>query len=227
MRFFDCKHQQIEASTFFPIFLQKRALHKMTVITLHVFFAFFTLVSSTALIGASSIIVDETAIGTMFPYHVHVPHLLPHYIELFSFALAVTWNALIIVVHDSLYISLMNHVCCQVEVLRISLQHIQLKKYQEPPMNEIKKCVKHHQLILILRNRIEAVFSEMLLLQFVTSLLIFGMTGFLATVNISVGKAQQITIYAYCCCILFELFVYCWFSNQVITQARSISIFRD
>lgn len=192
----------------------------MTLLTLSVFFVFFTMVSSTSLIGASSIIVDETTFGTKFPYHVYVPHLLPHYIELFSFAIAVTWNGLIILVHDSLYISLMNHVCCQVEVLRISLQHLQLDKYQEPPIDEIKKCVKHHQHILILRNRIEAIFSEMLLLQFLTSLLIFCMTGFQATVNISIGNAQQITVYAYCCCILFELFVYCWFSNQVITQAR-------
>lgn len=208
------------------IFLQKRALSKGTIMTLVVFFVFFIMVSSTALIGASSIIVDESTIGTKFPYHVYVPHLLPHYIELFSFALAVTWNALIIVVHDSIYIALMNHVCCQVEVLRISLQDLQVKKYQKPPVNEIKKCVKHHQLILTLRNRIEAIFSEMLLLQFLTSLLIFGMTGFQATVNNSYGSTQQITIYAYCCCILFELFVYCWFSNQVITQARRYLFFQ-
>lgn len=195
----------------------------MTITTLTVFFAFFTLVSSTALIGASSIIIGEKTIGTKFPYHVYVPHLLPHYIELFSFALAVTWNGLIIVVHDSLYISLMNHVCCQVEVLRISLQNIQIDRYPQPPIDEIKYCVKHHQLISTLRNRIEAIFSEMLLLQFLTSLLIFGMAGFQATVNNSIGNAQQITMYAYCCCILFELFVYCWFSNQVINQVKFIS----
>lgn len=194
----------------------------MTITTLVVFFAFSILVGSTALVGMSSIIVDENAIGTMFPYHVHKPHLLPHYIELFSFTLAVSWIGLIIVVHDSLYISLMNHVCCHVEVLRICLQQIQVPKYRDSPTNEIKKCVKHHVLIIRLRNQIEAIFSEMLLLQFLTSLLIFGMTGFQATVNNSFGSTQQITIYAYCCCILFELFVYCWFSNQVITQVKLI-----
>lgn len=197
------------------IFLQKRALNKMTIITLTVFFSFFTLVSSTAVIGASAIFVDESAIGSSFPFHVYVPHVLPHYLELFSFAIAVAWNALIIVVHDSLYISLMNHVCCQVQVLRISLEQIQSDKYGDSPLNEIQICIKHHQLIIALRNRIEAVFSEMLLLQFVTSLLIFGMTGFQATVN---GSSSQITIYAYCLCILFELFVYCWFSNQAKAQ---------
>lgn len=196
----------------------------MTITTLAVFFTFFTMVSTTALIGASSILVDESAIGSSFPYHVYVPHLLPHYIELFSFALAVAWNALIIVVHDTLYISLMNHVCCQVQVLRISLEHIQFKEYRDSPFNEIKNCIKHHQHIIALRNRIEAVFSEMLLLQFLTSLLIFGMTGFQATVNGSNGSTSQITIYAYCCCILFELFVYCWFSNQAITQVWCIDI---
>lgn len=222
-----CRRNSQDKTVVVLHFLQKRTLNHVTNTTSFIFFAFFTLVSSTALIGASTIIVDETTIGTRFPYHVYVPHLLPHYVELFSFALAVTWNALIIVVHDSLYISLMNHLCCQIEVLRISLQDIQIKKFQRPPMNEIKNCVNHHQLIQILRNRIESIFSEMLLLQFLTSLLIFGMTGFQATVNNSFGSPEQITIYAYCCCILFELFVYCWFSNQVITQVRKTCSWND
>lgn len=192
----------------------------MRIISLAVFVSFFTMVSLTALFGAYSIVEDETKIGSMFPYHVHVPHLLPYYVELFCFALAVTWNGLIIVVHDSLFISLMIHLCCQVEVLRISLQNMQFKHYRKPPMNEIRQCINHHQLIIIMRNRIEQIFSGVLLLQFLTSLIISGMTVFQATMTDSIGSAQQISICGYCCCIIFELFLYCWFSNQTISQVR-------
>lgn len=196
---------------------QKKTAKLMRIKSLVVFIAFFTLVFLTACLGAITLYANVSAVGSKFPYHLYVPNLLPKQLELFSFALAVGWNALIIVTHDCLFISLMNHICSQLQILQIALKNLTPKNKLEVPTDEIKKCIQHHQMIIDLRNQIQKFFSGMLMLQFLTSLGIFGMTGFQATVNEKSGGTQQV-IYAYCCCILFETFVYCWFSNQVIEE---------
>lgn len=53
-----------------------------------------------------------------------------------------------------------------------------------------------------------------------TSVIIFAMTGFQATVRTG-GSSAAVLIYAYCGCIFCELFVYCWFGNEVSEQVSA------
>lgn len=183
-------------------------------ITKLVFLSFTTLVSLTALLCAFTLFDNPEMAMQNFPYHAYYPDFVPIVIKAWTMNISVTWNAITIVVHDCLIMALMNHICAQLMVLEISLTDLNGTKHKKPPLKQLKQCIRHHQMIISLRNEIESIFSYMLLLQFLASLFIFGLTGFQATV----GSYRQFMVYAYCCCVLSELFIYCWFAHQVLHQ---------
>lgn len=57
-----------------------------------------------------------------------------------------------------------------------------------------------------------------LLVQFLASVLLFGITGFQATVN----SYRPFLVYAYCCRLLYQFLIYCWFAHQIIHQVSSM-----
>lgn len=184
-----------------------------------VFITFTVTVSITAIAGAKTVLDNPAIIGKEFPYHVYIPKSLPVLFQKILTTIAVGWIALAIVCHDSLIMYLMNQICCQLQVLEIALRELTVATYKTAPIRELITCIQHHQALIFLRNRIEKIFTMMLLLQFFTSLSIIGMTGFQATVTKS-ASGTQIVIYLYCVCILFELLLYCYFANQVIEEVN-------
>lgn len=197
---------------------QKEIIRNTERIIKFVLLSFSSLVSLTALICAISLYMNPAAASRNVPYHAYFPSFVPTQIKLLTMSGSVAWNALLIVVHDCIVMALMNHICCQLRILELTLKDLTCENYKQPPLVQLKYCVLHHQLIISLRNQIEGIFSKMLLLQFLTSLFIFGLTGFQATVGSF--STFQFNVYAYCLCILSELFIYCWFANQVIDQVR-------
>lgn len=186
----------------------------------------------TALVGIISLAVDPSIGGNQFPFRAQMPAIISKHIHLLIYSAGVTWNAWLIVVHDCLIMALMNHICAQLMVLEFGLKAINskhnngvavvaplapTKNRNEMAIAQLKFCVKHHQCIIRLRNEIETIFTGVLLIQFLTSMLIFGLTGFQATVR-SERSGSDLTLYAYCMCIFSELFIYCWFANQVLDQ---------
>lgn len=211
-----------------------------------VFIGFSCLVGSTALAAAGSLFMNPDTAGMQFPYLAYVPSYFTTELKLFTFSVSVTWTALMIVAHDCIIMSLMNHICCQLQILGVALKDVpwvngiqnqgqdgQDQQDSESEVNtsytegellqQIKWCVHHHQTIIAMRNEVESIFSMMLLWQFLTSLFIFGLTGFQATVTQQ--NEYQFIIYAYCCCIFSELFIYCWFANQIIEEVSFIEGF--
>lgn len=176
------------------------------------------MVFGTAVLCASSLFENPENAMYNFPYHAWYPSFVPDSIKVIMMSSSTAWDAIIIVVHDCIIMTLMNHLCAQMLVLEESLKDLTHENYNKPPINEIKRCVRHHQKIYVLRNEIESFFSTMLMMQFFASLIIFGITGFQATVS----TYRQFLVYAYCCCLLSQLFIYCWFAHQIIHQVCSV-----
>lgn len=181
-----------------------------------VFISFFTLVSGTALLCAISLFENPEKSMLNFPYHAYYPDSWPILLRALACSVSTAWDAIIIVVHDCFIMSMMNHTCAQLLVLKETLINLSADNYDAPPLKQLKNCVRHHQMIIELRNGIESNFSSMVLLQFLASLFIFGLTGFQATVS----SYRQIMVYAYCCCVSSQLLIYCWFAHQIIDQVQ-------
>lgn len=184
--------------------------------SLFIYYYFITIVSAAACIGPFSM-VGSTKLGNAFPYRVYIFECIPKQMSIAFVCVVVGWLALVIVNHDCLFVSLVNNTRAQLEILKLSLRRVDAKAYNSSRLKQVVDCVQHHIFILRLRSRIEEIFSGVLLLQFCTSFGIFALTGFLAMVGVA-SKGSQATIYTYCCCISFELFMYCEIVSQVITE---------
>lgn len=201
-----------------------------------VFLSFTILVTLTAIIGIISLTIDPSMGGKNFPYRAYIPRIIPEQFHVLIYSTGVTWIAWLIVVHDCLIMALMNHICGQLLVLEYALKSIQQissarrddgkekETNQQLACIELKLCVRHHQYIIRLRNEIEGIFTGVLLIQFLASMLIFGLTGFQATVRTE-RSLSDFTLYAYCLCLTSELFIYCWFANQVLEQVITSFLF--
>lgn len=183
-----------------------------------IYYYFNWIVTTAACIGPFSLIGAQK-LGNAFPYHVYIIETLPRIGNIIFMCISVWWFALVIVNHDCLFVSLVNNIRGQLEILKISMENIQCKNYENNRMIDIIKCVRHHIFILCVRDRIENIFSYVILLQFLTSFLIFALTGFQTMIGLS-SLGSQITICTYCCCISFELFIYCGIVTQVITEVN-------
>lgn len=184
--------------------------------SLFIYYCFNTIVTAASCIGPFSI-VGSTKLGNAFPYRVYIVECIPKQMAIVFMCVAVGWFALAIVNHDCLFVTLVNNTRAQLEILKLSLRSVDAKAYNSNQLKQVVDCVRHHIFILRLRKRIEEIFSGVLLLQFFTSFAIFALTGFLAMVGVA-SKGSQATIYTYCCCISFELFMYCEIVSQVITE---------
>lgn len=74
-------------------------------------------------------------------------------------------------------------------------------------------------LILELRKKIERIFSRCWC-NFLASVLLFGITGFQATVN----SYRPFLLYAYCCRLLYQFLIYCWFAHQIIYPSSKFHV---
>ncbi|CAD7083122.1 unnamed protein product [Hermetia illucens] len=131
--------------------------------------------------------------------------------------------AIQIVAIDCLNVNLINQIRLHLKLLNLDLSElVSSKQSSKDAFNILKNCIKHHQIILRLRNEIESIFKYPVLVQFSVSLLIFVMTGFQAIVL--TGADGIILVYFYCACITCQLFSYCWFANQVMEENKLLVI---
>ncbi|XP_067642829.1 odorant receptor 94a-like [Eurosta solidaginis] len=169
-----------------------------------------------------------------FPYRVKLPDWMPFGMQLLYMGLSVLIFALQIDGIDYLNVTMMNHIRFQLIILNLAFD--ELKSDEKPQKDNIvarkisshkqlKKIIDHHCLLRELRNEVEDIFRIPVLIQFFTSLVIFAMTGFQANVKSKDTNGASLTslLYCYCGCIFFELFVYCWFGNEVSEQSKTLT----
>lgn len=76
-----------------------------------------------------------------------------------------------------------------------------------------------------LRHKVERIFSLPVMLQFVSSVVIVAMTAFQVIV-VGDGSKSSIIMDLLLCCVLCQLFVYCWFGNEVYEQVMKVQVLR-
>nr|UEN71196.1 olfactory receptor 13 [Gregopimpla kuwanae] len=153
--------------------------------------------------------------------------------------------------HDSLFMVFLIHVGTQLDLLKRRLESCQeeindkdsiendyssysLKvecvcrtSFQEQhlnPINELHTCIQHHQKILRYVSIIQSTFSNTLLLQFASSLVMITMIGFQIVGENTLSSNELIETLSLLICALFQLFLYCWFGTDIIAKSESIAL---
>lgn len=183
------------------------------------FLAFITPILCNAAFITVLVATNPSMIGNKYPFLVYFTPSIPILLQQIMSSMSIGWLAALIVFHDSLILYLLNQIRCQIQVLEVALHQLSIERYKRSPIEQLIFGIEHHQALIHLRNRTYKFFAKILLFQFLTSLLIIATAGFQVTITQNV-TFRDLTFSAYCICILFQLFLYCFFANQVIQEVR-------
>lgn len=185
---------------------------------------FTSLVFGTAILGCVTIFLSSFDYEERtFPFRVYLPKFISKIFIIPFYWYGVTWSAMLIVTHDCLFMGLMNYICAHLRILELSMIPLADENIEKPTQKLIS-CIEHHQMIITFSSEVEHFFTNVIFCQFITSMIITGLTAFQITIADGLDGAQ-LTIIAYLGCISSELFIYCWFANQVIEQVIYNKIF--
>ncbi|KAF3054552.1 Odorant receptor 008 [Nylanderia fulva] len=116
---------------------------------------------------------------------------------------------------DTLICGLLMHVCCQIEILEYRLKKLMTDQ------NILNYCIQHHNSIFEFASLINTRFSQIIGFQFMTSTLIICSNLFqLSKLSLS---AESISLVVYTCCMLTQIFIYCWFGHKVKTKSVKLA----
>nr|WCC57347.1 odorant receptor 13 [Papilio dardanus] len=88
----------------------------------------------------------------------------------------------------------------------------------------LKKCIKHHDAIIRYITMIESAFSLSSALQFMLSVMVLCLVGinFLSIENYLDHCMQIMWMAVYLTCMLTEVFILCWFGNELILKSLEL-----
>ncbi|KAH8415266.1 hypothetical protein KR222_010092 [Zaprionus bogoriensis] len=206
---------------------QQQAFHRAELQNKLANLMYFNLVLLPGAMGLAWIMIfPEDFAGNRFPYRAELPHFLPATVKHFYMGLSVAFSALAITTIDYLNVLLMNQICMHLKVLNLAFEelllHADSQQLRVEPYEWLLSIVQYHCELIVLRQRVERIFSLPVMLQFVSSVLIVAMTAFQVIV-IGDGSKSSIIMDLLLCCVLCQLFVYCWFGNEVYEQSKTLS----
>ncbi|KAL6254508.1 hypothetical protein P5V15_014561 [Pogonomyrmex californicus] len=126
---------------------------------------------------------------------------------------------------NSLLITLVLHVCGQIDIMRQKFNDI-ARKSIEQGINEsiVKMLIVRHQNIITFSKNIEALFSNIALVQFVSNTLIICCLGFIIVISIGAPGGSMILVKSVLFYIVMSLeaFIFCFAGEHLSTKSKMI-----
>nr|XP_012230725.1 PREDICTED: odorant receptor Or1-like [Linepithema humile] len=115
---------------------------------------------------------------------------------------------------DSLIFGLLQQICYQIEILEYRLTKISLGQHI------FRDCVRHHNHIYEYACTVNHRFAPLIALQFAVSMLVVCANLYkIAAMKINAGS---VVLILYTACMLSQIFIYCWFGNEL--KLKSIDL---
>ncbi|XP_026828395.1 odorant receptor 46a-like isoform X2 [Ooceraea biroi] len=117
---------------------------------------------------------------------------------------------------DGLICGFLVHICCQIEILESRLRRIVC----EPDI--LRDCILQHNRIFNFAFLVNEKFRFTITIQFIVSTLVVCFNLYqLTRVTTSNEKYMQLVLYM--CCMLTQIFFYCWYGNEVKLKSRQLA----
>ncbi|XP_033231939.1 odorant receptor 46a-like [Belonocnema kinseyi] len=130
---------------------------------------------------------------------------------------------------DTLIPGLMIQLCCQLKFLRHRLNKFSRRtedfsKADVGKQNVLERylisaTVRHHNIIYEFANKLNKTFEEVLCIQFLISVIVICFTVFNISKGGSANYSKLLMLYSYTACMLSELFLYCFYGNELMTNS--------
>ncbi|XP_011882843.1 PREDICTED: odorant receptor 46a, isoform A-like isoform X1 [Vollenhovia emeryi] len=169
-----------------------------------------------SVVMAAIISIILMSVFTAFPsgsltYKAWVPFNYSHpvlYICVYCYQLVgMASSGIVNVACESVICGLLLHICCQLEIL----EH-RLSKMTEDERT-LGDCVYHHNLIFEYAYIVNNMFAKIIGLQFAVSMLV--LCSNLYRIAMTMDFVVIISLMTYTGAILTQIFIYCWFGNEV------------
>ncbi|KAF3054549.1 Odorant receptor 017 [Nylanderia fulva] len=116
---------------------------------------------------------------------------------------------------ESVICGLLLYICCQLEILEYRLTKITHNQRM------LHDCIRHHNQIFKYACTVNNMFSKIIALQFAVSMLVICSNLFrLATTS---SYVIFVSLMVYTGAILTQIFIYCWFGNEVKTKSLNLA----
>ncbi|XP_036140057.1 odorant receptor 4 isoform X2 [Monomorium pharaonis] len=116
---------------------------------------------------------------------------------------------------DTLICGLLVHICCQLEILTYRLRKMILYS------NVIRDCVYQHYYIFRFAVIVNAKFKWTIAIQFIMSTMMICFSLYHLSKTTSKFKYIETTLYM--SCMLTQIFLYCWYGNEVRVKILKMS----
>ncbi|KAF3054600.1 Odorant receptor 028 [Nylanderia fulva] len=129
---------------------------------------------------------------------------------------------------ETLVFGLFLQTCAQFEIfenrLRILISN-KIAKYLKPVSSNkgkaiISEYIHHHLSIYKYAKTVNAIFNQVLFVQFFGSILVLCTSVYYLSAHIT--ESESATLIVYTICMFVQVFVYCWSGNEVILKSMSV-----
>ncbi|XP_077271873.1 odorant receptor 46a-like isoform X2 [Temnothorax americanus] len=164
-------------------------------------------------------------VKTYLPYS--ISGLYPYLATYLQHVGAIFYGVLLNVSFDSLVYGFTLHACGQIELLRYRLSKIFKDRPEQYRIDSskgttmISECVRHHLYVHEIVRRIQSLFVWTVAILFIFSMVTLCTSIFqMSKKKILTVKFLSLTMYLGC--MLFQVFFYCWYGNELQLKSRGI-----
>ncbi|KYM95490.1 Odorant receptor 46a, isoform A [Cyphomyrmex costatus] len=176
------------------------------------------------LVGSAVVVVNITSIFTdlikgNLTYKAWIPFDYSSPIA-FTFVysnqmIGMSCSGLVNVACESLVCGLLLHICCQFEILEHRLKNVKENH------NILRDCISHHNYLVEYAQNINDMFAKIIAVQFGVSMLV--VCSNLYRMAMTTDLMAIVPLMMYTGCMLAQIFIYCWFGNEVKLKSLQLS----
>ncbi|XP_055693023.1 odorant receptor 4-like [Lutzomyia longipalpis] len=128
--------------------------------------------------------------------------------------------------YDSLFCMLLSHLSMQYKLLGDDLKEVVHvgENIQDVNVAEseqrIIECIKRHQMLMEIRDKISFIFTDIIFINFITSTFNICIIGFLL---ITQGGLGRIRLFLMLMTLITQIFLLCWFGQELVENSRAVS----
>ncbi|XP_070156717.1 uncharacterized protein [Polyergus mexicanus] len=129
--------------------------------------------------------------------------------------IGLTAGSVLHVACDGLICGLLVHVCCQIEIMECRLRKINRNR------DILRKSLLQHNTVFKLAGLVNEKFRLTIVIQFIVSTLVVCFNLYQFTKSTAL-RAKYMQLIMYMGCMLSQIFLYCWYGNEVKLRSRQL-----
>ncbi|XP_023027006.2 odorant receptor 45a-like [Leptinotarsa decemlineata] len=123
---------------------------------------------------------------------------------------------------DLMYYILVDIACCQLDILKENLRGIDMNGNVDMVQKQLRMFVIDHELIIRFVKTIQSIYSNIIFIQCISSVLIICFQGFQLIAIIKFPSAKYSIDTVFILMMFYQIYWYCWFGQNIIIKSVEV-----